>query len=313
MIVLPDGKVCRNLPEQVAENLKKIQEIIHFLDGVNIQGNLVVIADLSQILTQAELEIVERPVAFIYYNDELYIKKNEDSGNAYFYNVFSLTASGSQIDFASNEIAVVLATGALSLTSATATTYPKSQIDSLLGAKASLTGADFIGAVKATTLEQSQFNYELSIPLLSATSLTITNIYNRFAVINSVLYLIVNFKLKNETASSITVGSGYGNVAQANLTIDSAVGSKIYDLDGNSAADTATQDTIISSVNCLITTDKISANNLTFNQARLSLCNRTAANAIAVQIALNGDSGSRISVAPSAELYITGRMSLTLL
>ena len=238
MIVLPDGKVCRNLPEQVAENLNKIQEIIHFLDGVNIQDNLVVIADLSQILTAAELEIVERPVAFVYYNDQLYIKKNEDSGNAYFDNVFSLTASASQIDFASNEIAVDLSTGALSMTSATATTYPKSQIDSLLAAKADLAGATFTGAVKALTLEQDQANYSLdATPTLSsgdiANGLTLTPVYNRFEVIGNALYLVSINIVNNPTAASVA----FGSLTSTASSIDPVIGSKIYDINGQKVSE----------------------------------------------------------------------------
>lgn len=165
MIVLPDGKVCRNLPEQVAENLKKIQEIIHFLDGVNIQDNLVVISDLSQILTQAELEVVERPVAFIYYNAELYIKKNEAAGVAYFVNVFSIEDTGTQLNFNSNEMQVNLGTGALTYATATATSYTKSQIDSLLALKANdsevakLTGASFTGPITSPSIIEDMSDY----------------------------------------------------------------------------------------------------------------------------------------------------------
>lgn len=165
MIVLPDGKICRNLPEQVAENLKKIQEIIHFLDGVNIQDNLVVIADLSQILTEAELEIVERPVAFIYYNAELYIKKNEAAGKANFVNVFSIEDTGTQLNFNSNEIEVDLGTGALNYTTATASSYTKSQIDSLLALKANdaevakLAGAAFTGAITSPSIIEDMVGY----------------------------------------------------------------------------------------------------------------------------------------------------------
>lgn len=168
MIVLPDGKICRNLPEQVAENLKKIQEIIHFLDGVNIQDNLVVVADLSQILTEAELDVVERPVAFIYYNSELYIKKNETAGVAYFVNVFSIEDTGTQLNFNSNEMQVNLGTGALTYTTATASSYTKSQINSLLALKANdnevakLTGANFTGAITGPSIIENMSGYSFT-------------------------------------------------------------------------------------------------------------------------------------------------------
>ena len=36
MITLPNGKVCRSLPEQVAANMNNIQDILNILDGLNI-------------------------------------------------------------------------------------------------------------------------------------------------------------------------------------------------------------------------------------------------------------------------------------
>ena len=234
MIVLPDGKVCRNLPEQVAENLKKIQEIIHFLDGVNIQDNLVGVADLSQILTAAELEIVERPVAFIYYNDELYIKKNEDSGNAYFDNIFSISPSASQVDFASNEIEVVLSTGALSMTSATASVYPTSQVDTLLAAKADLTGATFTGDVKAQTLEQSQANYVIDLNFINMTDITVNNVYCKLIIVNNILYGIVCLKLTNTSAATKTL---FEFATTTSLSIPAIYGDRIIDIDGNKVSE----------------------------------------------------------------------------
>lgn len=159
MIKLPEGKVCRNLPEQVAENLKKIQEIIQFLDGVNIQDNLVVIADLSQILTAEELEVVELPVAFIYYNSELYIKKNEAAGVAYFVNILFIEDTGTQLNFNNNEIQVNLGTGALTYTTVAASSYTKSQIDADV---AKLSGADFIGAITGPSIIENMSGYSFT-------------------------------------------------------------------------------------------------------------------------------------------------------
>ena len=227
MIVLPDGKICRNLPEQVAENLKKIQEIIHYLDGVNVQDNLVVIADLSQILTEAELDVVERPVAFIYYNAELYIKKNEAAGVAYFVNVFSIEDTGTQLNFTSNEIQVNLGTGALAYTTATATSYTKDQIDSLLALKANdadvakLTGAAFTGPITAPSIIEDMTGYSQGHTNLKY----ITYTYVSACKNGNKLTLVVAGKINVPTGETY---SEYSVMGAVNFTIPSAVGLKIY-------------------------------------------------------------------------------------
>ena len=170
-IELPDGKVCRSLPEQVAENAKNIKTISEILDGLNIQDNLVVIADLSQILTRSELDIVERPVAFLYYGDQLYIKKNEVGGSAFFNVIFSISGS-TVISFASKEIEVNLSTGALALTTSTVSTYSKDEIDSLfydktyidtqLASKADLSGANFTGNITAPSIIENMSGYSFA-------------------------------------------------------------------------------------------------------------------------------------------------------
>ena len=160
MIVI-DGKAHRNMPEQVAKNQKDIEDIFNTLDGLNIQDNVVAIADLSHILTQDELEIVNRAVAFIVYNDHLFIKRDQDATNAYFDIVFSISGS-TVISFNSDEMQVNLTTGALTLVSNTFATYSKTQLDTLLATKsdvtyvnaqlalkANLTGANFTGNISA--------------------------------------------------------------------------------------------------------------------------------------------------------------------
>ena len=175
-IELPDGKVCRSLPEQVAENAKNIKTISEILDGLNIQDNLVVIADISQILTRSELDIVERPVAFLYYSDQLYIKKNEVGGSAFFDVIFSISGS-TVISFASKEIEVNLSTGVLTLTTSTVSTYSKTELDTLISAKADITyvdaqlagkadlsGANFTGAITAPSIIENMSGYSFSKP-----------------------------------------------------------------------------------------------------------------------------------------------------
>lgn len=307
MIVLPDGKICRNLPEQVAENLKKIQEIIHFLDGVNIQDNLVVIADLSQILTEAELEVVERPVAFIYYNAELYIKKNEAAGVAYFVNVFSIEDTGTQLNFNSHEMQVNLGTGALTYTTATATSYTKSQIDSLLALKADLSGAEFTGAVKALTLEQTQANWSQSLTLGTIDAdITIENIYNRFLQLSAELLLIVNFKLTNTSASSKTL---YTLAQQNGIILPENISTKLFDFKGSSAHEAL-------SANCVIAVERAvwsvtaDASGVRNNNINIIFENQVSADRVNVKIG-NPETGSVLAAGQT--VYCTGRIVLSLI
>ena len=167
-IELPNGKICRNLPEQVGENAKNIKEIQDLLDGLNIQDNLVVIADLSQILNAEELEVVERPVAFLYYNNQLYIKKNESAGVAYFDVIFTIAEDSGEIEFSSQEIEVNLTTGALSYASSSSYTYTKSHIDTELALKANdaevakLTGAAFTGGITSPSIIEDMSGYSFT-------------------------------------------------------------------------------------------------------------------------------------------------------
>lgn len=181
------SKKYRNLQEQVGYNTDQIEKILEVLDGLNIQDNVIAIADLSHILTQDELEIVNRAVAFIVYNDQLFIKRDQDATNAYFDVIFSISGT-SVISFNSDEIQVNLTTGALTLVSNTTQTYSKTELDTLLGAKASvsyvdtqlalkanLSGADFTGAITAPSIIENMSGYTFAPD--EVTGLTYEQIY----------------------------------------------------------------------------------------------------------------------------------------
>ena len=50
------SKIYRNLPEQVAENMKQIGKIWEKLDGLDVYDNVIIIEDLDP-LTPEQLEI----------------------------------------------------------------------------------------------------------------------------------------------------------------------------------------------------------------------------------------------------------------
>ena len=167
--------------------------------------------------------------------------------------------------------------------------------------------------VRAKTFEQSEYSYTREVTLTSATGLTIENVYNRFAVLNSIMYLIVNFTLKNETESNIIVGSGYSYIGISQQSIDEKIASKIYDISGKTIAEVGTNGTLIASEPCHVFKAKTLENTTEFAQARLSLVNRNVKNQCSVQVALNGVAGDRITLAPNDEIYITGRLALSLI
>lgn len=148
MIELPDGKISRTLPEQVGFLSEQVQRIFRFLDGINVQDNVVVVDNIATPLTAEELVIVNRDVAFLVYSGQLYIKKSVSGSTAYFDVVFSISA-GTTITFNSSEIQVNLSNGGMSLVSNSPVTYSKSQIDTLLSAKADITYVDAQLALKA--------------------------------------------------------------------------------------------------------------------------------------------------------------------
>lgn len=324
MLVIGNKKY-RNLQEQVGWNTEQINKIFEFLDGINVSDNVVVVLDISTPLTAEELEIVNREVAFIVYNGELYFKRNQDSSYIYFDVVFSVSGS-TVITLASSKISVTKSNGALGITNSSSNVYSKTQVDTLLSSKAdisyvdaqlalkaNLSGADFTGAVTAPTFKQSQFNFSRVFNLSADQDLTISNIYNRFAEINNVLHLIVNISLTNNTGESKILGSGYGFIGFASLTLDQEIASKIIDIDGISAAAVGSNGTLISSEPCQIMKNKILDSTSEFYTGRLSILNRDVQNVIAVQVALNGGAGNRITIADGETIYVTARMALTLL
>lgn len=314
---LPDGKIVYNLPEQVAKNADDIKKIAAVLDGLNIQDNVVAIADISQILTRAELDIVEKPVAFLYYSDQLYIKRNEVGGSAFFDVIFSITGS-TVISFTSKVIEVVLTTGALVLTTSTYSTYSKSELDTKFGLKADITyvdaqlalkanlsGATFTGAVKAPTLEQSNVNYEQSFNFNNYVGLTITNVYNKFIVVNNMLYIIANIKLTNDTENSISINPAVSSFGQINVTLPSGIASKIYDMEGDPVTSPKANVRNITAVCCKYKNNLSQAN---MASGTFILGNGTPANQVNCYLFPD----ETVTIGPGDSLYVMGRMFISL-
>lgn len=330
-----DGVAKRNLQEQVGYNSEQIDKIFELLDGLNVQDNLIKLTASSGTLTAEEMDVVSKDVAFIIYNNNLYIKTTT-SATEYTFKQVALSASdqGTYNILQSFRIVITRANGAYLYSSNTVLSlynkaemdyllsgkadngdsYTKAEADALLAQKASLTGASFTGPVTATTFKQSQYNYSRSFNLTSTSSITVDNIYNRFVEINNVLHIIVNMTLTNNSGSSVTLGSGYAYLGFASLSLDTSIASKIVDIEGKTVADpTATLDVLIASEPAQVLLAKVLDSTTKFRSARISLVNRSTENTCAVYVALNGEAGDRLTMADGDTIYVTARMALTLI
>ena len=129
------SKIYRNLPEQVAENMKQIGKIWEKLDGLDVYDNVIIIEDLDP-LTPEQLEILVKPVSFIIYNNNVYMKRGVSGSDILFDKVYQVSVSSGTITFDSGEIIVSYPLGTLSTNSGTTQTYTTAKINDLLDLKA---------------------------------------------------------------------------------------------------------------------------------------------------------------------------------
>lgn len=159
--------------------------------------------------------------------------------------------------------------------------------------------------IQVKTLTQSEANYQKEFNFsVSNEGITTTNIYNRFEVINNVLYLVVNLQLTNTTENSISVyqaGTGW-------IYLSSAFGSKIIDLNGDSVHSATTNACLITGHEILETSDLTSYSSVTKN-GYICFQNQTGADACSVIIRWN----SPLSISAGESKWVTARLFLTLL
>lgn len=160
-IQLPNNKISRTLPEQVGFNSAKIEEIIKWINDSGLMNKVLNLSDPSGTLTEAQYEIADLSPSFIVYGGKVFVKSLEDSDNIDFFKV-GTDMSGSDSMIASVErVRVVKATKAYQYAVVQLfESYNKTQLDSLLSEKASLTGATFTGVVNAP-----KFNGENAKPI----------------------------------------------------------------------------------------------------------------------------------------------------
>lgn len=238
-MIITDPKKL-SMPQQVQKNKEDIEDIRKIIDGLDVEDNVVVVNDISQILTAEELEAIKQPVAFIVYNNRLYLKSGESGFSAYFDVVFSITPPGTAITFASSRITANLSNGGLSVVDSSVNAYSVSQIDNLLSAKANityvdnnflaLTGGTLTGPFSAPEIVEIMSGYSFSYP---SNTLTALITYGYAGVVkngNKITFVI---------AGNLTTGASdlYEETKViGNFAIPRSVGENIYPINGEHVA-----------------------------------------------------------------------------
>lgn len=321
------NKKYRNLQEQVGYNTECIKKIDEYLDGIAVSDKLVVIDSDSGTFTNEELAIIGGPLAFISNGSKVWVKEDETSGEFIFkaVDIKANTTGEPYFNIGGSKIVINKGTGDYNVSTDTIiVTYSKSQVDSFienlaslkadkaeLALKANIAGQDFTGAVTAPTLHQTQANLSQSFNFTAISSdVSVTNIYNRCEVINNILYLIANIKLKNVSGGSLQVGGGWGRSPFISFLLPSSLAMKIVDIDNVPAGQVAVAGKIICSVPAICLSGTIgSASTKAYNGWRLDFTNREGVNEVAAYF----NTDQSITLEKDEEVTFMARLSLTLI
>lgn len=175
-----------------------------------------------------------------------------------------------------------------------------------LGTLADFSNADFV----ARTLTQTNANFSQTFNFTTGTGLQITNAYNKCEVVNNILFLICNIKVKNISGGTKKIGDDWQDPAYCSFTLPTSIASKIFDIDGVSAHDTnAVNQKIITSthVTCLSGSVTTSAAT-TYNNFRFDFTNRNIENGVACYFRSN----EIVNLAIDEEIVLMARMAISL-
>lgn len=306
-MLIIDNKKYRNLQEQVGWNSEQIEKIFSFLDGLEVEDNLIKLDNASGTLTAEEMEIVSRDVAFIIYSNNLYVKTTT-SATEFIFKQVALSASdnGTYNILQSFRIVVTRASGAYAYSSNTVLSlYNKAEMDALLAGKANLSGDTFTGAVVAPTLEQTQANWSADITNVpNITGGTATMIFGRAQKLNQEFHIVVFCKIANNSGGAIT---GYGT-SDIGVTLPSSIASKIFDANGNNVTNNQGQYTRISATLAYASKNANNSTSGTLNNVYMFVMNNSN-NQIRIQFA----SPTLITINDGETLYLEARVSLDLI
>lgn len=298
------SKKYRSLQEQVAYNSEQIEEIKTYLDGLSIQDNVISL-DSLRTLTPEELEIVNRPISFIIFGDEVFARIKSDATKIYFEKYLSIE-DNAIITLASQTIEVTKSNGTTGLVLASVEIYSKTKADELLNEKANLSGADFTGPVTAQTLEQAQANWGADVTSFpNMTGATSTPVFCRIHQINAELHVVMLGKVTNETGSPI---SAY-TLSYVYFTLPNAIASKIYDYLGNKVSDAIPNTVIVSSnVATAIKESRVDMSKYV-TDVIFFVVNNTPSNSLGMVFSRS----TQITLNDGETIYLEGRVSLDLL
>ena len=166
-------KVYRTLQEQVGYNSERIEQIADYLDGLDVQDSVIVLEGLSP-LNSEQMKVAEQPLAFIVYNEAIYLKTKEDATYYYFEKMLKMELN-TYVTLSSAVIQVTKLNGATGITTSSVNVYSTSQVDTSLGLKANVTyvdtelakkanlsGADFTGGITAPNIIEVMEGYSFS-------------------------------------------------------------------------------------------------------------------------------------------------------
>lgn len=175
-----------------------------------------------------------------------------------------------------------------------------------LGTLADFSNADFV----AKTLTQNNVNFNQTFNFVTATGLQITNAYNKCEVVNNILYLICNIKVKNTSGAAKKIGSAWADPAYCSFNLPASIASKIFDIDGVSAHDTnAVNQKIITSTHVTCLSGSVSSSDTkTYNDFRFDFTNRNVENGVACYFRSN----EIVELAIDEELTLMARVAISL-
>lgn len=148
MLVIGNKKF-RNLPEQVGFNTEQIEEIQKQLDGMVVEDHLVVLASSSGTLTEEDLNVLDAPLAFVSYNEKLYIKTLETLSQIVFKSceLVADEIGGAYYDLGQSTVIITISTKTYAVsTNQILNVYSKDQIDALILSKTYPVGAIYVSA-----------------------------------------------------------------------------------------------------------------------------------------------------------------------
>ena len=159
---------------------------------------------------------------------------------------------------------------------------------------------------KAKTLSQSEPNYVSdAIEFNPITGIEFTNLFNRFEIVNGILYLVVNVKLTNTTESAISIGT-----IDRQVELPPEIAEKIIDMEGKSVKEVATTDyCLITGDTCLSAVNSVLYSAVKYDSWNLFVANRASANKLQVFIYRP----TAYSLTAGSSIYLTGRIALTLI